>query len=171
MTRAYDPTRLYIEASGWYHVPGITDIIDVHDYDADPAVLVEKYEPLTRGEEVPIRLPRKWPLEESGKPTFVSEYGGIYWNPANEDEMDKTHGTGNWGYGDAPRSKDEFVARFKGQTEAFLFHPRMGGLCYTQLTDVEQEQNGLYTYDRKAKFDPAIFHAILTQKAAIEEEE
>ena len=171
MTRAYDPTRLYIEASGWYHVPGIADMVDVHDYEGDPAVLVEKYEPLTRGEEVPIRLPRKWPLEESGKPTFVSEYGGIYWNPANEEEMDKTHSTGNWGYGDAPRTKEEFVARFKGQTEAFLFHPCMGALCYTQLTDVEQEQNGLYTYDRKAKFDPAIFHAILSQKAAIEKDE
>jgi hypothetical protein len=45
----------------------------------------------------------------------------------------------------------------------------MGALCYTQLTDVEQEMNGLYTYDRKPKFDPAIMHAILTQKAAIEE--
>ena len=45
----------------------------------------------------------------------------------------------------------------------------MGALCYTQLTDVEQEQNGLYTYDRKPKFDPAIMHAVLTQKAAIEE--
>ena len=107
----------------------------------------------------------------AGKPTFVSEYGGFYWNPANEEEMDKTHGSGNWGYGDAPRTKEEFVARFKGQTEAFLFHPCMGALCYTQLTDVEQEQNGLYTYDRKAKFDPAIFHAILSQKAAIEKDE
>ena len=67
------------------------------------------------------------------------------------------------------RNEEEFVARCRGQTEAILFHPRMGALCYTQLTDVEQEQNGLYTYDRKAKFDPAIFHAILTQTAAIEQ--
>lgn len=170
MTRAYDPTRLYIEASGWTHVPGIADIVDVHDYASNPADLVAKYEPLTRGEEVPIRLPKKWTREEFAKPTFVSEYGGIYWNPASREEMDTTHASGNWGYGDAPRTEEEFVARFKGQTEAFLFHPRMGGLCYTQLTDVEQEQNGLYTYDRVAKFDPAIFRAILTQKAAIEED-
>jgi hypothetical protein len=45
----------------------------------------------------------------------------------------------------------------------------MMGFCYTQLTDVEQEVNGLYTYDRVAKFDPAIMRAVLTQKAAIEE--
>lgn len=63
----------------------------------------------------------------------------------------------------------EFLDRFKGLTEVLLFHPRMGALCYTQLTDVEQELNGLYTYDRKPKFDPAFMHAVLTQKAAIEE--
>ena len=49
-------------------------------------------------------------------------------------------------------------------------NPEHMGLCYTQLTDVEQEVNGLYTYDRKPKFDPAIFHAINSRKAAIEEE-
>ena len=47
----------------------------------------------------------------------------------------------------------------------------MLGLCYTQLTDVEQEQNGLYTYDRKPKFDPTVIHAIFARKAAIEEED
>jgi len=44
----------------------------------------------------------------------------------------------------------------------------MGGLCYTQLTDVEQEVNGLYTYDRRPKFDVEIFREILSQPAAIE---
>ena len=92
--------------------------------------------------------------------TFVSEYGGIRWAPAEE---------AGWGYGQAPMSEDEFIARFKGLTETLLFHPHMGALCYTQLTDVEQEVNGLYTYDRKPKFDPAVIRAVLTQKAAIEE--
>ena len=58
--------------------------------------------------------------------------------------------------------------RFKGLTEAILFSPAMGGLCYTQLTDVEQEQNGLYTYNRKPKFPPHILREVLSQKAAIE---
>ena len=39
------------------------------------------------------------------------------------------------------------------------------------MTDVEQEQNGLYTYDRKPKFDPTVIHAIFARKAAIEEED
>ena len=45
-------------------------------------------------------------------------------------------------------SEQEFLDRFRGLTEVLLFHPRMGGLCYTQLTDVEDEVNGLFTYDR-----------------------
>ena len=75
---------------------------------------------------------------------------------------------GAWGYGEAPTSDNDFIERFKGLTEAILFHPNMGGLCYTQLTDVEQEVNGLYTYDRRPKFDVNIFRGILTQTAAIE---
>ena len=63
----------------------------------------------------------------------------------------------------------EFIERFRGLTDALLDNPAIGGLCYTQLTDVEQEVNGLYTYDRQVKFDPAIFKAILQRKAACEE--
>ena len=43
------------------------------------------------------------------------------------------------------------------------------GFCYTQLTDVEQEQNGLYTYQRAAKFPPEAIAEINRRKAAIEE--
>ena len=163
VTRAIDPTRLYIEASGWKHVAGITDMIDVHDYCQNPEEFEATYAPLKDGQPISIKLPRRWNIEEITKPTFVSEYGGIGW------DLDDTNGA-SWGYGNTPQSPEEFISRFKGLTEAILFHPKMGALCYTQLTDVEQEQNGLYTYDRRAKFDPAIFHAILSQKAAIEEE-
>ena len=65
---------------------------------------------------------------------------------------------------------DEFIARYDGLTSALLNHPDHCAFCYTQLTDVEQEQNGLYTYDRKPKFDPAVIRAINAKKAAIEEE-
>ena len=166
LTRAYDPTRLYIEASGWTHVPGYADILDVHDYDQNPVTFAERYEPLTRGEDILINSLRTWKMKkdpEKGQPTFVSEYGGILW------VVERNEG-GSWGYGNGPKTPEEFIERFRGLSEAILFHPRMGGLCYTQLTDVEQEQNGLYTYHRQAKFDPAIFHAILSQKAAVEEE-
>ena len=74
-----------------------------------------------------------------------------------------------WGYGDGPKTEEEFIARYKGLTEALLSNPRMFGFCYTQLTDVEQEQNGIYTYDRKEKVDVNIFRQINVQKAAIAE--
>ena len=71
-------------------------------------------------------------------------------------------------YGDAPTTEDEFIQRYKGLTEAILNHSNIMGFCYTQLYDVEQEQNGLMTYDRKFKFDPDIIKRINTKKAAIE---
>ena len=63
----------------------------------------------------------------------------------------------------------EFYERYKGLTDALLDNDKMFGLCYTQLTNVEQEQNGLYTYDRKPKFPPEVIRAINAQKAACEE--
>ena len=62
-----------------------------------------------------------------------------------------------------------FKTRFKGLTDALLDNDRMMGLCYTQLTDVEQEENGLYTYDRKLKFDPEWIRSVMSRKAAIED--
>ena len=95
-----------------------------------------------------------------GEPTFLSEYGGIPW--ISDD-------TG-WGYGkNPPKTKEEFLERFRGLTDALLDNHQMLGLCYTQLTDIEQEQNGLYTYQREPKFDIAAIRQILTRKAAIED--
>ena len=160
VTRQYDRTRLYIDASGWTHIPGLTDIMDIHDYEQDPAVFAERLAPLAGDGTYNVHRFFGHGHELEARPTFVSEYGGIRWAPSD---------AAGWGYGQAPLSEQEFLDRFKGLTEVLLFHPRMGALCYTQLTDVEQELNGLYTYDRKPKFDPAFMHAVLTQKAAIEE--
>ena len=160
ITRQYDTTRMYIDASGWAHIEGLTDIMDLHDYEQDPEKFAAKLAPLAEGGTYNVHWHAGPHHAMEAKPTFVSEYGGIRWAPKED---------AGWGYGQAPMSEEEFINRFKGLSEAILFHPKMGALCYTQLTDVEQEVNGLYTYDRVAKFDPAIMHAVLTQKAAIEE--
>ena len=76
----------------------------------------------------------------------------------------------SWGYGKGPKTEEEFIARYRGLTDALLDNPHMFGFCYTQLYDVEQERNGLYTYGRKPKFDMEIFREINGRKAAIEEE-
>ncbi|MFD0712649.1 glycoside hydrolase family 2 protein [Paenibacillus sp. GCM10027626] len=161
-TKAIDPTRPVIDTSGNYHV--VTDIFDVHDYDQNPETFKARYESLRTGEgEINVSFPARQQYE--GQPYFVSEYGGIWWNPGQSDEK-------GWGYGGTdsrPKSEAEFIARYEGLTNALLEHPKMFGFCYTQLYDVEQEVNGLYTYDRKPKFDPAILHAINSKKAAIED--
>lgn len=94
-----------------------------------------------------------------GEATFLSEYGGIKWSSSE----------GGWGYGNGPQTIEEFYDRFKGLTDALIDNSEMFGLCYTQLTDVEQEQNGLYTYDRIPKFDCEILRKIMSRKAAIED--
>ena len=75
----------------------------------------------------------------------------------------------SWGYGEDVDGMEGFKTRFKGLTDALLDNDRMMGLCYTQLTDVEQEENGLYTYDRKPKFDPEWIRSVMSRKAAIED--
>lgn len=154
LTRSFDPTRPFIDASGWTHVEGLTDIMDWHDYDQNPESFRARYCGVAQGEAIPAGKRNSFDI----LPTFVSEYGGIRWAPDRE----------GWGYGNAPQSESEFIGRFRGLTDALLDCPVMGGLCYTQLTDVEQEVNGLYTYDRKAKFPPEVFKEILSRRAAIE---
>ena len=74
-----------------------------------------------------------------------------------------------WGYGNAPKTQEEFFARYKGLVSALLEAPNIMGFCYTQLYDVEQEVNGLYTYDREDIFDDySEIIAANRKKAAIE---
>ena len=72
------------------------------------------------------------------------------------------------GYGEAPKALDEFYARLKGLTDVLLGDRYSFGFCYTQLYDIEQEQNGLLYYDRTPKFPPEIFKKILDLPAEIE---
>ena len=150
MTKAADDTRPVIDTSGNFHVD--TDIFDIHEYDQNPVTFAEK---LARGIFVTFRDRQRY----EGQPFFVSEYGGIKWSEKE----------GGWGYGDAPKTEEEFIARYQALTETLLDNPECCAFCYTQLYDVEQEQNGLLTYERQFKFDPAIIYAINTRKAAIED--
>lgn len=156
VTKLIDPTRPVIDTSGYVHV--ITDVYDCHNYTQSPADLKRAFADFAQGGKPWHNNAADAPYQ--GQPFMVSEFGGTWWNP----------GRPGWGYGNNPKTKEEFLKRFRGLVEALLFHPKMAGFCYTQLYDIEQEVNGLYTYDRKPKFDPAKIRAILSQRAAIEKE-
>ena len=160
--KALDKTRPCIDTSGNYHVE--TDIFDVHDYEQDYKLFKEHYDALVT--ENVLFDNHKHRQTWKGEPMFMSEYGGIRVELREFDENDREKA---WGYGNAATSLEEFYERYDGLTTAMIDNPKMIGFCYTQLTDVEQELNGIYRYDRSEKFDSEILYKINTKKAAIEE--
>lgn len=158
VTKQLDETRPCIDTSGNFHVE--TDIFDVHDYEQKVEIFKGNYDRLMTEGVLFERFPDRQEYDGK-KPAFVSEYGGIQWSLGSRGDA--------WGYGNAPKSEQEFIDRYKGLTDALLDNERMFGFCYTQLYDIEQEQNGLYYYDRSPKFDPEIFRKINSRKAAIED--
>lgn len=159
VTKALDKTRPVIDTSGNFHV--VTDIYDIHEYDQDIESIRRKYD----GTKVGEKLFDGWSSRQhyAGQPIFVSEYGGTWWSPGKE---------GGWGYGKAPEKETEAVDRICSITEYFLKNKNFCAVCYTQLYDVEQEQNGIYTYERKPKFSPdsyARIKAAFDTVAGIEE--
>lgn len=162
-TKEFDRTRPCIDTSGNFHV--VTDIYDVHDYRGEFEEFRKSYEKLVTDGELYEHVLKDNPGRQkyNGEPVFISEYGGIKWA---SDAQYKS-----WGYGKDVQTEAEWLARYKGLTEALLGNTCILGFCYTQLYDVEQEQNGLYTYDREKKFSEKIYaeiQKINTQKAAIE---
>ena len=176
LTKRLDPTRPCIDSSGNYRI--LSEVYDIHDYDQDTQSFQARWDGLTdrireTGGVIPAEDPffNSAPEGPSGRapffnqpydnqPIFISEYGGIRWP---DDTVE------GWGYGNAPATPEEFFARYKGLTEALLNNPEIFGFCYTQLYDVEQEVNGLYTYGRVQKFDISLIRKINQQKAAIED--
>ena len=160
ITKALDPTRPVIDTSGNYHT--VTDIFDVHNYEQSPEKFAADHAKTSEGiiGDSVSRSPKANRQKWRGEPLFVSEYGGIKWDVSNRK---------GWGYGNAPESEEEFIDRYKKLTETLLSNKDIFAFCYTQLYDVEQEVNGLLTYDRRFKVDPEIIKKINTQKAAIEE--
>lgn len=166
VTKNVDPTRPCVDVSGGFHGHK-TDLYDFHDYkDADALqthldALMQRdelimdllYAPKNNGDEASLRY-------ASGLPSNISEYGGVAFGDNS-----------GWGY-HSIESEEEFVANYIKLTEKILKCPKLSGFCYTQLYDIEQEQNGLLTYDRKPKLSAASVMRIAAcnlEKAAIEQ--
>jgi beta-galactosidase/beta-glucuronidase len=181
ITKSIDRTRPVIDASGYSHRVIETDIYDSHLYVQDP-VLFKKMVRKEQGQKPFINNlsggdithdieAQQVSVKYNGQPFFISEFGGIWWdqqmadgNKINEDK-DRND---SWGYGDKPTNIEQFYQRFEGLCRTLLEDKRMFGYCYTQLTDVFQEKNGLYTFDRRPKFDLDRISKIQKSKAAIE---
>lgn len=143
MTKALDGTRPVSDNDGWEHVGG--DLLTIHDYEAREEVLAARYR---SAETTLASQPAARPLYVRGsgyrgEPILVSEFGGISFAACGEN---------GWGYSTA-QDEEDFLRRYEAVICPMLDSPCVQGFCYTQLTDVEQEINGLLTYDRQPKAD------------------
>ncbi|PYZ94729.1 glycoside hydrolase family 2 [Salipaludibacillus keqinensis] len=161
MTKALDPTRLVIGNDGWEQTK--TDILTIHDYAQKPEKIHSAYhlkEEFVEG--APSVTSNKFTYaqgyEYEGQPIILSEFGGVaYSEQTLNQEKD-------WGYGDRPESKEEAWERISALISAVMDNEHFCGFCYTQLSDVQQEVNGLLTHDHEYKFDPEEVKKLLNQK-------
>jgi hypothetical protein len=150
LTKSLDPTRPVIDNDGWEHVD-TTDLFAIHDYARDGGLLYEKYKDLGKpGAKIPDVSRRTLVpgYEYNGTPILLSEFGGVaYIAPGSNVPSDA------WGYAGVEKTSDDALNRLRSLWHGIAQIPAFAGICYTQVTDVEQEINGLLTYDRKPKFD------------------
>lgn len=161
LTKTLDPTRPVIGNDGWEYLVG--DMVGIHDYTFDGAVIRERYGSslaleMTAREVRPhyraIVLGREQGIDA---PVVLTEFGGVSYRPATN-----THW---YGYGTVI-SSEELLAKYDELVTAVLNCPTVVGFCYTQLTDTDQETNGLLTADRRPKLDPAAIQAVTGKPAA-----
>lgn len=147
LIKALDDSRLVESNDGWEQTE--TDICTVHNYMHGEANDEKQYAEFCRSISDAERLTRYTvsgrAIFASGftynnQPIILSECGGITFTEDNQ----------GWGYSSVQNS-DEFVSEYRKLIEAIYASKSLCGFCYTQLTDVEQETNGLITYDREPK--------------------
>ncbi len=143
--KSMDQTRFVISNDGWQQTE--TDLVTIHDYSAFGDEISKRYgdKSYEIGEN-PVAGQRRFAFAQGhsykGQPVMLTEYGGISYAT-----------DGGWGYNEKVKTEDEFLDRFKSLTHAIRKIPYMTGFCFTQFTDVENEQNGLVTINREPKAD------------------
>jgi beta-galactosidase/beta-glucuronidase len=151
LTRSLDQTRPVVSNDGWEHAR--TDLCNIHDYRDAKALAMTYATPESAVAAEPANKSIYVPgYAYEGEPILVTEFGGIAFSGEAE----------GWGYSTVTDA-DEFLERYRSLVEALLGSGPVQGFCYTQLTDVEQEINGLLTYDREPKVDLARIREITTR--------
>ena len=179
LTKQLDPTRPINICSGGIQVK--TDIWTEHHYEQDPEklknIIWNDGKLFTRAGQTykgrinnigfndPARYggePYTFYEYDGSIPYILDEFGGIKW-VKGQDATTVNSTTQSWGYGKSVVSMEDFYKRLEAQVKAVVsMSDDICGFCYTQLTDVEQEQNGVYCYDRSEKFDMSRIKAIFT---------
>jgi beta-galactosidase/beta-glucuronidase len=154
LTKAIDPTRPVIGNDGWEISK--TDIVGIHDYTDDPALLLRRYGDL---ESVQRTVERQRPggrplvlhgFELDKHPVVLSEFGGVNIN-----------GQGGWGYSSA-EDESALLGRFEALLASVNRSSGLAGFCYTQLCDTFQEKNGLLREDGSPKADVELIARAVT---------
>jgi beta-galactosidase/beta-glucuronidase len=154
-TRELDPTRPVVDNDGWQHSEA-SDLHTLHDYSKTGKELIERFP--TTEEARPGAPETHWGLpylamgaRYLGQPVLITECGGFLSLPPDvpKEKLDSLYSS----YG-VLQTDEALVESYRDIMEAIASIPYVVGFCYTQLTDVEQEQNGLLTYDRATKIDP-----------------
>jgi hypothetical protein len=163
VTRRLDSTRPVIDNDGWEHTD-ITDICAIHDYTPTAEKLSARYESMVRAGELPLKV---WISDKPlfargsrypGQPIVLSEVGGFLAIPKDTpaEKLDMLYQ-----FYDSFQTPHELLEKYRDLMSGIASLKFLAGFCYTQLTDVEQEINGLLTYDRQPKLsaeDVAAIH-------------
>lgn len=160
LTKALDGTRPVISNDGWEHTE--SDIWGVHDYAAHGESLTRRYDgPDAVRRVLGDRRPGRKRVVlgdpvDRGQPVVLTEFGGLSFTPSAGQKW--------FGYATV-ESEQELEERLRDLVGAILDNPELAGFCYTQLTDTEQERNGLLTDDRQPKLPVEVIHEILNRPA------
>lgn len=150
LTKTLDQTRFMIDNEGWMHTAD-TDLFAIHDYTKSGEELYRKYKDVSPESATVPKNGRDALISSykyNGTPLYLSEFGGIAFIPANTQVPAES-----WGYSGVEKTQQDAFSRLSQLFEGLTKLPNLVGFCYTQLTDVEQEVNGLLTSDRRPKFD------------------
>ena len=156
MTKAYDQMRPVITNDGWEHT--ISDIITLHDYEEFGKLFTKRYENKDYVMSNSMQFNKEfYPFAENysykGQPIIISEFGGIAFQTEE-----------GWGYGNQVKDEEAFFRRFEEIHYSIQDLDYVVGYCYTQLTDVQQEVNGLLTIDRKPKVSVSRIKEVNTRR-------
>ena len=159
VTKEYDPYRLVITNDGWEHT--ISDIITIHHYEQSGEKLHKYFETLEKALQDVWDGHHKGAMahgwEYKGQPIMFTEFGGTAY-------IKTTEGNSNWGYGVGVKDDLEYINRFSGLIRALHSLDYSCGYCYTQVSDVQQEVNGVLFENREFKVDPKVLKAVQDER-------